>query len=507
MANKLKKLSLIVVLVLTSLLAACANSDGKSNGGNSGVQPEGNGQTAESEPPYEVVMAYMSGTNSPDLELVQQEMSKITKQKINATIKLLPIGFAAWSQQTNLMLSGSEKLDLMVTGSGFNYSGQVSKGQLLPLDDLLESHGQGILKAVDPTYLEGSRIKGELFGVTGLREFAADWGAVFRKDIVDKHNIDLSQVTTWEQLGSVLETIKQNEPGLTPLGQQGQNQTILNVMMADKFDTLGDGFGVIRYSGGTKLENLYESQEYLDALKLVRKWNQAGYLAKDLAISTDTGTNLVKANKLFGYVANLKPGFEAQETRNSSKEIVGLRLTKPMMGAGSFNAFMMSITKNSKNPEKAMEMMNLLYTDPELLNLLDWGIEGKHYEKKGDNMIGQPSGVSGDTGYSFFFWEIGNAFITYIWEGNDPQVWEKTQVFNESAVKSPAIGFTFSADAVKTEIASVTNVLNQYRVALETGTVDPVKTLPEFNAKLKEAGLEKIIAEKQKQYDAWLQSK
>jgi putative aldouronate transport system substrate-binding protein len=57
-------------------------------------------------------------------------------------------------------------------------------------------------------------------------------------------------------------------------------------------------------------------------------------------------------------------------------------------------------------------------------------------------------------------------------------------------------------DPVKTELAAATNVINQYKVGLESGTLDPALTA-EFNAKLKTAGLDKIIAEKQKQIDAW----
>jgi putative aldouronate transport system substrate-binding protein len=505
------------VLALSILLVACGGGGNNSTNqpgntsGNTTNETAGNEQkndSKDSEAPYEVVMAYMVGTNAPDLQLVQDEINKISKEKINATVKLVPINFSAWNQQVNLMMSGSEKLDLLVTASGFNYSGQVAKGQLLPLDDLLESNGQGIKGVVTPEYLDGSRVNGKLYGITGLREFAADWGGVFNKALLDKYNLDLSTVKTWEDLGPILDTIHKNEPTIAPLGEQAQNQTIATVMLSGIYDMLGDTPGVLRYdSKDMKLENIFETKEYADALALVRKWYQAGYIMKDLATSPEIGPNLVKNDKLFGYVANLKPGFEAQESRASSKEMAGLRLTEPLMGSGAFNGFMMSISKNSQNPEKAMEFMSLLYTDAEILNLLDWGIEGKHYEKKDDNIIGQPAGVTGDTGYSFYFWEIGNAFMTYIWEGNDPQVWEKTKEFNDSAIKSPAIGFTFSADPVKTEVAAVTNALNQYKFAIETGTIDPVKNLPEFNAKLKAAGIDKIIAEKQKQLDAWAQSK
>jgi putative aldouronate transport system substrate-binding protein len=75
--------------------------------------------------------------------------------------------------------------------------------------------------------------------------------------------------------------------------------------------------------------------------------------------------------------------------------------------------------------------------------------------------------------------------------------------FNKSAKRSKALGFGFDPTPVKTEYAAVTNVVTQYKMPLETGSVDPDKVLPEFISKLKAAGIDKVIAEKQKQLDEW----
>jgi putative aldouronate transport system substrate-binding protein len=102
---------------------------------------------------------------------------------------------------------------------------------------------------------------------------------------------------------------------------------------------------------------------------------------------------------------------------------------------------------------------------------------------------------------------IGNNFLTYPWEGNSPDYWDIMKEHNDSATLSPAFGFTFNPDTVKTEIAAATNVLNEFKRGIESGTLDPEKSLPTFNKKLKDAGLDKIIAEKQKQYDEWKKNK
>ncbi|HPU63133.1 MAG TPA: DUF3502 domain-containing protein, partial [Mobilitalea sp.] len=84
-------------------------------------------------------------------------------------------------------------------------------------------------------------------------------------------------------------------------------------------------------------------------------------------------------------------------------------------------------------------------------------------------------------------------------------VWEEEQ--NKLAKKSPAMGFTFDSSEVKTEYTAVSNVIQQYLPGLLCGSVDPEVVIPEFRSKLSDAGLDAIIAAKQKQLDEWLKNK
>jgi putative aldouronate transport system substrate-binding protein len=498
MEKKWKRASglLSIFLITSTLLSACG-------GGNGDKKTATDSAQSTNSKPYEITMAYLQLNDMPDVALVQEEINKITKEKINATVKLVPIGISAWTQQTNLMLAGNEKLDLMVSSSLIgNFGSQVAKGQLEPLDELLSKYGKGIVDVVGQDLINGSKVGGKAYGVPSLRDIGSDNGLIMRKDLVDKYKIDLSKVKTWADLEPVFQTIKENEPGLAPLVQQSNNLMPGTNMYNSIVDTLGDNLGVIADPGNsTKIVNLFETKEFTDSVALARKWYQAGYIMKDIATSQESGANLAKAGKAFSYTSNMKPGFEEQETKLTGKEMVAVRLTKPLQTSVSITGFMMSITKNSEDPERAMQFMNLMYTDKNIANLISLGIEGKHYVKKSDNIIALPEGVK-QSGYLFNQWEVGNNFLTYVWEGTDPKIWELTKAHNDKAVKSKAVGFTFDVEPVKTEIAGATNVLNQYKVGLESGTLDPA-LIAEFNTKLKGAGLDKIIAEKQKQIDAW----
>ena len=112
-----------------------------------------------------------------------------------------------------------------------------------------------------------------------------------------------------------------------------------------------------------------------------------------------------------------------------------------------------------------------------------------------------PEGVT-DSGYVFNHWEIGNNFITYLWDNDVDDLWTITEEFNKSTKKSPAFGLSFDLNDVSTEVAAVNSTMSQYRMVLENGTVEPEDVLPEFRDKLDAAGIDAIIACKQQQIDA-----
>ncbi|WP_027092802.1 ABC transporter substrate-binding protein [Cohnella thermotolerans] len=507
--NKFKRhvSGLSLVLALLMVLTACG---GGSKGGEeaSGTQASG-GESANSGDTPEIVMPFFVLNGIPeDMQAVNDEINKITKEKIGATVKLMPISYGTYGQQTNLMLTGNEQVDLMVVGTWFNYTTQVAKNQLLPLDDLLAQYGQDIVKTLGDNYISAGKVKGKTYGVATMRDLADMYGLVIPKDVLDKYQIKTEDIKTFDDVGNLLATIKKNEPDSTPLVPFGPGDSLLDNYMT--YDNLGDKLGVLPGDAtDLKVVDWFEQPEYADLLNKIRSWYEAGFIMKDAATNRDSGLELMKAGRGDVLLTRIKPGYAEQESRLIGKPVVTIPLTQPQARTSSVANMMWGIPRNAKYPDKAMQMLNLMFTDKDVANLLAWGIEGKHYVVKSDGVAGYPDGVDqNNSKYNLNQgWMFGNQFLTYVWEGDSPDLWKQLQAFNDSAVPSKALGFTFDQTPVKTEVAAVQNVLNQYKMALEWGTVDPAKVLPEFRKKLKDAGIDKIIAEKQKQLDEWAASK
>ncbi|WP_254438523.1 extracellular solute-binding protein [Paenibacillus sp. DCT19] len=144
------------VMALSLVLAGCSTDKGGTTttpGAEGGGAAEGGGK------PYEVTL-YYPGTPQKDVALVEAEINKKMEPKIGATLKINAIDWGQWDNKLNLMISSGEKSDIIFTAAWQNYTVNVAKGAFLPLNDLLEEHGQDIKKNLDPAFLEGSQVDG-----------------------------------------------------------------------------------------------------------------------------------------------------------------------------------------------------------------------------------------------------------------------------------------------------------------------------------------------------------
>ena len=187
------------------------------------------------------------------------------------------------------------------------------------------------------------------------------------------------------------------------------------------------------------------------------------------------------------------------------KEIIGIKLGTDIVTTSSIQTAMWSIPYQAQDPERSMMLLNLLFTNEEFFNTICWGIEGVHYQKTDDGHITFADGLDASTSgwYINIGWVLGNQFLSYLWEGNSLDLWEQTKAYNDSAKLSECAGFVFDSSPVKNEYAACQAVVTEYRRGLETGTKD-VTELDKFIEKLVAAGVDKVIAEKQAQLDAFL---
>ncbi|MDQ6423600.1 ABC transporter substrate-binding protein [Paenibacillus sp. LHD-117] len=518
MKSTRKLIVLALVMIISSFmgLSACSKKQAPEDTGNNASASAAPEETSAPEPtpeplePYTIKMFVPGGAAPKDQALVNEEVSKYLKDKLNVTLDMEVIEWGSWQDKINLKMASGEEFDLVSTFYWDNYLTKIQQGSIIPLNDLMDKYAKEAVSIMHPSLLNGGLVGGKTYGMPTNKEMASAAGLLFRKDLVDKYQFDLSKVKTLQDLEPIYEVIKKNESGIYPLFVNKDLNLLSKIADNLYFTDLGDGKGAVldRTTEELKVIDKYQDPRTKEVMDLSHKWFKAGYINKDAATITDFQGPL-KAGQVFSYVDLLKPGKDAEVSASLGQEWVQVIMTKPIVMTTDAQGVMLSISRTSKNPERVMQFLNLLYTDKTLINLIDFGIEGKHYVKVSDNIIDFPAGIDASTsGYNpGAAWLMGNQFNAYLWKNEDPNKYENFKVFNDTSEASKSLGFSFTTDAVKNEIGAYVNVLPEFEYGLNVGALDPNVYLPKLIDKLKTVGSDKILAEKQKQLDAWVTSK
>lgn len=519
---KKKIVAMLMASVMAFTLCACGGSgDGgngaQAGGGGSTEQSGGDSAPAESSGSGEVtklIMSFPTWTGAPaDTQKVQEAMNDITRDKLGIEIELQITDYGSYNQSMTLALSGGEQVDILST-CGFPYPNAVRQGYLKDLEenDLLATYGSGIAEAVGQENVDACRVSGVLYGLPSNRDIAQGHGcAAVVTEYLEGIGYDVSSDSeiiriSLDELNDIYAQLHEKYPDKEVYRPSG-----ISMQQFSDVDGVGGSFFGVLLNGGKelKVENLFTSDFYMDYCKRMYDYNQKGYISQDAATDTTAGTEIVKAGALMSYTTGGKPGIKAQESNLCGRDMTIFQTMDNFVFSTSVASFPWTIPITSANPEAAMKYLNELYTNADLANILTWGIEGEHYQVKEDGLADFPDGVDASTsGWNHSMgWMMPNQFLTYVWEGNSPTLWEEMKEFNDTAVVSAASGFTFDSTNVANETTAVQNVYNEYQASVEYGFVDPETGIPEMNEKMMSAGLQKIIDEKQAQLDAWAATK
>ncbi|QJD86847.1 ABC transporter substrate-binding protein [Cohnella herbarum] len=526
---------LSVVSALAIVLAGCgtnhsnntASPSAKQSEG-SATQPEASSSQPAKETPQETLdpvelTYYFPGSPQKDLQTVEDALNKLVQPKINATVRLKLIDWGAYEEKMKVMMGSGDPYDLAWTAAGTNnYFQNVANGAYAPLDELIDQYAPDTKNGIPDMFWDAVRVKGKVYGVPVFQQSTAGYGYIIQKAVADKYNLDWKSVTKLSDLTPFLETVKKNEPNLIPWEYSQGGDPFLTAPPMFGLETLGDAKtpGDLYLNDGGKVINQYETPEFKEYITMMRDWFSKGYMRKDAATLKETsadrkaGKNALQIGQIdIDTLAFEQAGMEASGRMsqfNKDNHSYDLQFVKPLLTTDKAAATITAISANSPNKERAMMLLNLLNTDKEIYNTIVWGVEGKHYTKVAENRIE----TNPDGGYQTFApWEFGNMKLSYLFEG-DPKGGEVDNKFtnmwvdlNENATPSNALGFVFDFTPVKTEKANVDAVIDELYFALASGSIDPDKYLPQFLDKLKRAGSDTIIAEKQKQLDTWIAEK
>lgn len=492
--------------LLATVVSGCGNSSVSASptpGASAGntAQPGG---TEKENTPYTVKWKLRISEQAKMGE-VQAAVNKILAEKLpNTSLEFNFIEAASYNDKVKLALSAGEKFDMMFTSSSFNYQNYLAMDALLPLTGLIDAYGADLYDIIPESLWEAVTVKGEIMAVPNYQIVARQTSAVVPKELVKKYGIDVNAIKTFEDLEPYFDKIQADTKGLTFGSSFGS--TDMDWLLYCGLEVVGGtGIGAIRIDDAVPtVFNQYEDEEMLQNLKRSRNWYVKGYYNPDI-IGSGKFEDVTKAGKVMAMMqCNTPTSYSTLLTRYGMDCDI-IPLTEPYISTSSVLGTLTALSYTSENPERTMQFINLLDTDEELYNTVVYGIKDVNYRFVNDKNIE----MLPDSGYTTnVSWMIGNTMLKYPLTSESATLVEDTENLNRTSKASPILGFNFDSSPVKTEVASISAVLENYTSGLNAGLFEDVEgTLKKLNAELKAAGMDTVIAEKQKQLDAWLASK
>jgi len=484
MKKIIRQISMITVIaVLAASLAGCNIFAGKKT------------QTANSD----TLLWYLPGDKQNDMASVMEEVNKIVQPAIGVKLDIQFLDPGSYQDKMTMMMSSKKEFDLCFTSDWLNkFLPNVRNGGFMELDELINKNAPK-LKTELPDYLyNASTVDGKIYAIPNLQVLFYQTCLFSFKDLVDKYNFDIKSVKKVEDIEPFLEIIKKNEPNLYPY-RLGYNTAVKTNPVYESIEP-ATGVAIRKDGSSMKPVILAQTEENKSATRLFRSWYQKGYIRADINSVIDDNAD-VSAGKYAVTQAVWKPGGEAEGAiKNGGREVVFAPLEDPYLKANAGMSTMTAISKTSKNPEKAIKLLELVNTDKKLYNLICFGLENKHYTKIGQDRID----VIKDSGYTpNAAWKFGNQFNAYFMKIQAEDVWKETDRINNEAKRSPIAGFIFDTSEVTSELSQMATISKEFTAA-SNGSEDPDKLYDQYMSKLDEAGQQKVLQAVESQLNKFL---
>ena len=488
--KKLFKVAAVTLLALSfATITAC-----------SGNKKTGDGTTN--------LVMYVIGDRPAGQDVMDDNFNKVIKNKLDISLTVNWIPWADFTNKYPLLFSSGEQFDLAYTATWLNFTALAQKGAFMNLDDLWEKYApKNYARASDAAKKEAT-VDGHYYCVPTLLATYTAYGPIYRSDIVEGTEWN-GKMNTFDDIEAYCDIVKRDHPEIEPIDIYAQGSEWDDTFMYSKGyraskNATNDFLFYNSDEENPKLTTYYEYSKTPEFLEMMNRWNKKGFFPKSALADTDStklqnGKAAVKTHNIDNYqtYSILHPEWKLKY-QSMNKYVTHLPYTQDAM----------VISNTSKNPEKALQLWDLLTTDRELYDAFFYGVLGTTYSlnEKGEYKI-----LDNNLYALSDMWAVRTSEFHRNGEGT-PEDYVPTKESFEASMKSSegakrAVkyeAFAIDTSKIETEYAACQNVHQQYWWPLELGYTNAKTGLAEYEKNMKAAGIEKVKAEIQRQLDEYV---
>jgi putative aldouronate transport system substrate-binding protein len=486
------------------------------------------------------IKMFIRATNdtAKNYQPVFDEFEKRTKDTLNTKVNITVIPAADYKQTMQLKVAAQEDMDLVFDAPFLNLTTFANQGVYQDLGKYFNNDAYpGLKKAFSKDFLNNNKFYDKNYAVPLTNTFTDLNVFYYREDLRKKYGV--KEFNSYDDVEAYWKAIQANEPAMTPLGSKGGTGRLFQDTSRKRDGNIYSIDGIpggieagISKDGKTVLAVTSQSEPASAFSSYPAPWNKAdtsnydavkkyvNYINKDSLVAKEIEP-LFKAGKVAsveGTISNFV-NYQAELKKAVPTAELGFWLANADERAMKKGAIVtdwkawnfLTIPTSSKNADRSMKFLNWVFESQDNNDLLQYGIQGKNWEKVGANKWKLPAGLDSANNFSFPGYELTwNPNYIKLPDGISETV-EKAfnyQYSTDTFVTSKIAGFTFDQTNVKSEIAKLSAIDSEFNLPLAVGQVESVSgTLAKKLEKQKAAGLDTLKAEVKKQLQAYLDSK
>lgn len=508
----LKNYAVFVLIFSLLLLAACEIEQGVGDildpDNNPETETEGNGITDDQDPESDrdtgektliwFVDSYTLPQEGVDPDIYNKFNDLLSEKGADYSVEFIgydSVDTVGYQNELVRMMESREQVDLLMTGPGaeievdggysyiYTIPESVENELLEPLNDYLETEqGQYLYQQIDDKLWERHKIDQTLYGVSH------DWNVfstiAFFINLEGASDLGIDVPQDIEGIEVLEEFIKEADELTDDI-----------IPFASLASVIYDSTGYSYFENGIAIDYDAEGVPYafnpFEKDEVVTLINTLSSLAKEdyYSFSPQTFDEVNKGNyfSLFRgvnplvYQDDLLYPDQGEPVRVQSYE-VNQQFIEPLLNG------ITGIASWSNYKEEAFDLLTRVNTDPDLSNLLYYGIEGEHYELVDGRAIPLDHGKRVPSRDS-----PANPIITHP-EGNEPV--NKEELIREwlaNAELSPLVGFELDQTGIESELEEIKSIYDDHWGLWRVRAFDVESELAEVNQKLQEAGINDVL--------------
>ncbi len=444
-----------------------------------------------------------SNTLGPEVEAA---INEITEKEIGVHVNFNWVNGADYATQLSLAILNGEQVDVAdyyYSGAG-TFQALYTSGSIMDITDVAKEYAPDALETIGDTVLSGVTLGGKLYGIPTYRILNANYYIIMRGDILD--NLGLREkaqnMKTWADYEEIMAAVKDSGFAGYPTGGGAGFGMISNTgciyqgeNISDSviYDPLGDAQFAITTDQDGNVYNQAAQEASKNQFQMFKRWMDEGWMYPDSAYDATGAKELFNQGVLFSVFASSEYGVETSWRASSGFDVECFMVGAAPLNTSNVQKFGLVLPTSCKEPEAAMKWINLLYTSPEIMNLITWGIEGKSYEVVDGvaRYIGDADALT--SGYHNNDYKIGNSFLCLPWDGASPSFREDAKEVFMAAPKSNYLGLTVNTAESQDLVAAISAVADEFHGQMCGGFYTD-ELYQEFLDKLNTAGIDEYVA-------------